>query len=176
MKRISLNVRGRSGRPAWQGVALLFVVLGAVLALWLTVLPRLVKPAHPLSNPQERLVTELAHLKMLGHALTLHAAEHDGNFPPNVAEIHWRQNVTGMDWNGLPAAVSRFHRPDDGHPVEWLYYPGKTQSDPPETILVASPVVVGPHQDERLVVCVSGVAETIPEGEFERRAIGPTVP
>ena len=163
-------------RPSWQGVALLFVVLGAVLAIWLTWLPRLAKPAQPLSNPTEKLATELAHLTLLGHALLLDAAEHDGNFPPAISEIHWRQNTTGMDWNGMPAAVSRFHHPDSGRISEWTYYPGKTEADPPETILAASPVPVGPRKDQRLIVCVNGVAEAIPEGEFERRATGPTVP
>ena len=176
MRHLSLKVRGRRLRPSWQGVALLFVVLGAILAVWLTLLPRLVKPAHPISNPQQKLATELAHLKMLGHALALHAAEHDGNFPPTIADIHWRQDLPGMDWNGLPAAVSRFHDPDDGRLGEWVYYPGKTEADPPETILAASPVAVGPQKDQRLVVCVNGVAEAIPEGEFARRATGPTVP
>ena len=163
-------------RPSWQGVALLFVVLGAALALWLTVLPRLAKPTHPLSNPTEKLAVELAHLKMLGHALVLDATEHDGNFPPAISEIHWRQNLPGMDWNGLPAAVSRFHYPNSERIGEWVYYPGRTEGDPPETILAASPVVVGPHKDQRLIVCVNGVAEAISEGEFERRATGPTVP
>ena len=169
MSLISLNVRGRSRRPSWQGVALWFVVLGAALALWLTFLPRLVKPAHT-SDPAEKLATELAHLKMLGHALVLDADEHDGHFPAAISEIHWRQNLTGMDWNGLPAAVSRFHHPDDGRVVEWLYYPGKTQTDPPETILAASPVTVGRHHDRRLVVRVNGVAEVIPEMDFQRTA------
>ena len=163
MRRISLNVRGRNSRSAWQGVALLFVVLGAALAIWLTVLPRFAKPAQPLSSPAERMATELAHLKMLGHALELDAAEHDGKFPPTIADIHWRQNLPGMDWNGLPAAVSRFHHPDGARISEWTYYPGKTEADPPETILAASPVAVGPHRDQRLVVYVNGVAEAIPE-------------
>lgn len=162
----SLNVRGRLRAPHWQGVALLFVVLGVALAAWVEVLPRLVKPARPISNANERLSTELAHLKMLGRALRLHAAEHDGKFPPAISEIHWRQNMPGMDWNGLPAAASRFHSPDDGHPVEWLYYQGKSESDPPETILAASPVAVGPKKDRRLVVRASGVAEIIPEIDF----------
>ena len=176
MRRISLNVRGRRLRPSWQGVALLFVVLGAALAIWLTLLPRLTRPTHPVSSSTEKLATELAHLKMLGHALALHAAEHDGKFPPTISEIHWRQNLTGMDWDGLPAAVSRFHCPEDGHISEWTYYPGKLESDPPETILAASPITVGPHGDQRLVVCISGVAEVIPEGEFRQRAVGPTLP
>ena len=174
MTPLSLNVRGRR-RPSWQSVALLFVALGAALVIWLAWLPRLVKPAHPLSDPNERLATELAHLKMLGHALTLHATEHDGEFPPAISEIHWRQNLTGMGWDGLPAAVSRFHRPDDGRISEWLYYPGKTQADPPETILAASPVAVGPHGDRRLVVRLNGVAEIIPETEFQQKATGATV-
>ena len=172
----TLNVRGRSRRSSWQGAALLFVVLGAALALWLTLLPRLVKPARPLSTPTERLATELAHLKMLGHALVLDADEHDGKFPPSIAEIHWRQNLTAMDWNGLPAAVSRFHHPDDGHLGEWLYYRGRTKGDPPETLLAASPVALGPHQDRRLVVRVNGVAEIIPEAEFQKGASGATIP
>ena len=176
MKRISLNVRGRKSRPSWQGVALLFVVLGAALAIWLTLLPRLARHTPPPSGPTDKLATELAHLKMLGHALTLHAAEHDGKFPPAISEIHWRQNLTGMNWEGLPAAVSRFHCPEDGHLSEWTYYPGKLESDPPETILVASPTPVGPHSDQRLVVCVNGVAEAIPETEFRQRAVGPTIP
>ncbi len=171
MSPAPLNVRPRSRRPGWQSVALLFVVLGVALAIWFEVLlPRLVKPDRPISNAAERLSTELAHLKMLGRALRLHAAEHDGKFPPAIAEIHWRQNMPGMDWNGLPAAASRFHSPDDGHLIEWLYYQGKTEADPPDTILAASPVAVGPKKDRRLVVRASGVAEIIPEVDFQQKA------
>ncbi len=176
MRRISLNVRGRRLQPGWQGMALLFVVFGVALALWLTVLPRLVKPAQPVSTPTERLATELANLKMLGRALRLHAAEHDGKFPPAISEIHWRQNMPGMQWSGLPAAASRFHDQRDGHPIEWLYYQGKTESDPPETVLAASPVAVGPHGDQRLVVRASGVAEIIPETDFQQKATDTTAP
>lgn len=175
MRRISLNVRGRSLRPGWQGAALLFVVLGAALALWFEVLlPKLAKPAQPLSSSTEKLATELAHLKMLGRALTLHAAEHDGKFPTAISEIHWRQSLPGMQWSGLPAAVSRFHHPDSGRTSEWLYYPVRTEADPPEAILAASPVAVGPHRDQRLVVRVNNVAEIVPEGEFERATATPS--
>lgn len=156
-------------------MALLFVVLGAALALWLNVLPALLKPARRTGNHPEQLATELAHLKMLGHALRLHAEEHDGRFPPAISEIHWRQSMPGMEWNGLPAAVSRFHHPADGHPLEWLYYPGKTEADPPETILAASPVPLGTAREQRLVVRASGVAEIIPEADFQRAASGATV-
>lgn len=177
MRRISLQtVRGRFRRPAWQEAALLFVVLGAALALWLNTLPALLKPARKAGNNPERLATELAHLKMLGHALRLHAEEHDGRFPPAISEIHWRQSMPGMDWNGLPAAVSRFHHPADGRPLEWLYYPGKTEADSPETILAASPVALGGSGGQRLVVRASGVAEIIPEADFQRVAGGTTDP
>lgn len=157
-------------------MALLFVVLGVGLAAWFEVLPRLAKPARPISNGQERLATELAHLKMLGRALRLHAAEHDGKFPPAISEIHWRQNLPGMEWNGLPAAVSRFHSPEGGRPLEWLYYRDKTESDPPETVLAASPVTVGGQKDQRLVVRISGVAEIVPEADFQRMAARMTPP
>ena len=87
---------------------------------------------------------------MLGRALTLHAEEHDGRFPPSIADIEWRQSLPGMKWDGLPAAASRFHHPDTGRISEWLYYPGKTETDPPDTILAAAPVAVGPEGASRI--------------------------
>lgn len=166
------SVRGRLRPPAWQSVALLFVVLGAALAIWLEVLPALVRPAPSGASATDRLATELAHLKLLGRALRLHAEEHEGKYPPAISEIHWRQGLLGMNWDGMPAAVSRFHRLADGRPLEWLYYPGKTEADPPETILAASPVPVGARLDQRLVVRASGVAEVISEADFGRQAPG----
>ncbi len=106
---------------------------------------------------------------MLGRALRLHADEHDGKFPASVAEIEWRQTLPAMEWAGLPAAASRFHHPDTGRISEWLYYAGKTESDPPETILAASPVAVGPGGSKRLVVRLDEVAEIIPEEDFQRQ-------
>ena len=134
--------------------------------VWQTVLPRLLPPAAADDN---RLTTQLAHLELLGRALTLHADEHDGKFPPSIADIEWRQSLPGMKWAGLPAAASRFHHPDTGRVSEWLYAPGKTEADPPDTILAASPVAVGPGGSQRLVVRLNNVAEVIPEADFERQ-------
>ena len=47
--------------------------------------------------------------------------------------------------------------------------PGKTESDPPDTILAASPVAVGPGGSKRLVVRLSNVAEAIPEEDFQKQ-------
>ena len=106
---------------------------------------------------------------MLGHALKLHADEHEGKFPASIADIQWRQTMPGMDWNGLPAAASRFHHPADGRVMDWLYFPGYTENDPPETILVASPVALGPQGDRRMVVRLDGVADVVPESDFQRQ-------
>ena len=107
---------------------------------------------------------------MLGRALKLHADEHEGKYPSSIAEIHWRPGQPGMDWDGLPAAVSRFHHPDNGKVMDWLYYTGHTENDPPETILVASPVAFGKDKDQRLVTRLDNVTEIIAESEFQRQA------
>ena len=159
------------GQGAWRNTLLLLALL-AVLILGL-VLKR--PPEKPLSaaaaaNSQiDVRAGELARLKMLGHALRLHADEHEGKFPASIADIQWRQTMPGMDWNGLPAAASRFHRPADGKVMDWLYYAGHTENDPPETILVASPVALGPQGDQRMVVRLDGVTDVIAEGDFQRQ-------
>ncbi len=109
---------------------------------------------------------ELAHLKMLAHALKLHADEHEGKFPTAISEIEWRQNLPAMKWAGLPAAVSRFHDPESGVVSDWLYYKGRTENDPPDTILVAAPVASGKAKDRRMVARVNDVAEVIAESRF----------
>ncbi len=110
---------------------------------------------------------ELAHLKMLGTALKLHADEHGGKYPSSIAEINWRQDLPGMKWAGLPAAVSQFHDPASGALMKWNYYPGHTDADPPQTILAASPVPVGPDKDQRLVLRLNGTAEAIDDATFQ---------
>lgn len=162
-------------RPGWQGLAALAVILGVALALWLEIMPRLVNPIHPAAT-DNRLASELANLKLLGLALRLHADEHDGKFPPAISEINWRQTQPGLQRDGLPAAASRFHNPETGRASEWLYYPDRPETDPPETILAASPVAVGPQKDKRLVVRASGVAEILPETDFQRETAAPTPP
>lgn len=159
----------RRRRAPWRGLAGLALALGAALMVWQTVLPHLVHPPRVMPGDGNGLASQLAHLKLLGRALTLHADEHDGKFPPSIAEIEWRQTLPAMEWAGLPAAASRFHHPDTGRISEWLYYPGRTESDPPETILAASPVAVGPNHGKRLVVRLNNVAEIIAEEDFQRQ-------
>ncbi len=163
------GVRRRRRSTPWRGLAALCLVLGAALMVWQTVLPRLLRPVRAVAVDDDRLATQLAHLQLLGRALRLHADEHNGKFPPSISEIEWRQTLPGMGWAGLPAAASRFRHPDTGRINEWLYYQGKTESDPPETILAASPVAVGPGGSKRLVVRLSNVAEVIPEEDFQRQ-------
>ncbi len=149
-----------SGQP-WLGTALLAgaLVIGVGLLVALFALPA--KPAP------ETATDELAHLKMLGLALKLHAEEHAGKFPASIADIDWRQNLPGMKWAGLPAAVSRFHDPATGSLMQWTYYPGHTDADQPLTILAASPVTVGAEKDKRLVVRLNGTAEVLDEATFQ---------
>ena len=159
------------GQGAWR-ITLLLAALLTVLVLGLV----LKKPsdqspvAVAATNSQtDGRAGELARLKMLGHALKLHADEHEGKFPASIADIQWRQTMPGMDWDGLPAAASRFHDPVDGRVLNWLYYAGHTENDPPETILVASPVALGPQGDQRMVVRLDGVADVVPESDFQRQ-------
>ena len=149
----------RSRRP-WLVTAL----LAAALLICLGLLVALVfsRRAGP-----DTSTAELAHLKMLSTALNLHAAEHGGKFPPSIADIDWRQNLPGMQWAGLPAAVSQFHDPATGSLMKWSYYPGHTDADPPQTILAASPVPVGADKDQRLVARINGTAEAIDEATFQ---------
>ena len=170
------GVRRRRRQAGWRGLAALCLMLGAALMVWQTILPRVLRPTHVAPADDNRLSTQLAHLKLLGRALKFHADEHDGKFPSSIAEIEWRQSLPGMNWAGLPAAASRFHHPDTGRISEWLYYQGKTESDPPETILAASPVAVGPGGSKRLVVRLSNVAEVIPEEDFQRQTSGQGTP
>ena len=167
------EVGARGARSRWRGLwvgistATLLLVLGVMLFSIVRRHDRAPEPRPAAGDPR---APELAHLQMLGHALRLHADEHEGKFPSAISEIQWRQNLPGMDWDGLPAAVSRFHNPETGKVSDWLYYPGHTENDPPETILVAAPVALGRKQDRRMVVRVNNVAETIAETDFQRQA------
>ena len=157
----------RPWTTTWRGTALLAAGLAAVIALlawspWKA-------PAPAATDDSGRLAGELAHLKMLGHALRLHADEHDGRYPASIADIEWRQAQPGMDAGNLPAVASRFHPSDAGKAMDWLYYTGHTESDPAETILVASPVPVGVHQDQRMVTRISNVTELLAESDFQRQ-------
>ncbi len=155
----------------WRGTVLLAVGLAAAVATLLVRAPW--KEAAPTATDDgERLAGELAHLKMLGHALRLHADEHDGRYPATIADIEWRQAQPGMDAGNLPAVASRFHPPGTGKALDWLYYAGHTESDPAETILVASPVAIGAHQDQRMVTRISNVTEVVAESDFQRQ-VGP---
>ncbi len=156
-----------SWATTWRGTALLLTLLGVVVVLLLKWAPWKEASTVPLDG--DRLSGELAHLKMLGHALKLHADEHDGRFPASIGDIEWRQAQPGMDANGLPAVASRFHHPDTNKVMDWLYYPGHLESDPAETILVASPVAFGVNQDRRMVTRISNVTEVLAEGDFQRQ-------
>ena len=158
------------GQGAWRNTLLLTALLAVlILGLVLKKPAESVAPAATARGEVDPRAGELARLKMLGHALKLHADEHEGKFPASVADIQWRQTMPGMDWDGLPAAASRFHRPGDGKVMDWLYYAGHTENDPPETILVASPVALSPQGDQRMVVRLDGVADVIPESDFQRQ-------
>ena len=155
----------------WRGTALLLVLLAAAVVALLVRAPWR-EPAPPVADGGDRLAGELAHLKMLGHALRLHADEHEGRYPATIADIEWRQAQPGMDANGLPAVASRFHHPDTGKVMDWLYYAGHTESDPPDAILVASPVAIGVNKDQRMVTRLSNVTEIVAESDFQRQ-VGP---
>ena len=158
------------GQEAWRNTLLLLALLAIlILGLVLKRPPEKLPPAPTADSQADTRAGELARLKMLGHALKLHADEHEGKFPASIADIQWRQTMPGMDWNGLPAAASRFHRPADGKVMDWLYYAGHTENDPPGTILVASPVALGPQGDQRMVVRLDGVADVIAESDFQRQ-------
>ena len=156
----------------WRGTALLAAGLAAVVAALLAWAPWKEPAAPANADDTERLAGELAHLKMLGRALRLHADEHDGRYPASIADIEWRQSQPGMDAGNLPAVASRFHPTEAGKAMDWLYYAGHTESDPAETILVASPVPVGIHQDQRMVTRLSNVTELLAESDFQRQ-VGP---
>lgn len=169
------GVKARGTRPQLWRAAEVGGLLILALVLFRVVLPhyRVHDPSPAGGDPR---ASELAHLKMLGHALKLHADEHDGKFPSAISEVQWRENMPGMDWAGLPAAVSRFHNPETGKVSDWLYYPGHTENDLPETILVAAPVALGKARDRRMVVRVNNVAEFIAESDFQREAGGQGIP
>ena len=159
------------GQGAWRNTLLLLALIVVLLAgFFLKRSPeRSPSAAGAVNSQPDPRAGELARLKMLGHALKLHADEHEGKFPASIADIQWRQTMPGMGWDGLPAAASRFRRPEDGKVMDWLYYAGHTENDPSETILVASPVALGPQGDQRLVVRLDGVADVIAESEFQRQ-------
>ena len=151
----------------WRGTALLTAVLAAVVAVLLVWAPWTDRGPTPADG--DRVSSELAHLTMLGRALRYHAEEHGGRYPATVGDIEWRQAKPGMEANGLPAVASRFHHPESRKVMDWLYYAGHTQSDPAETILVASPVAFGANGDQRMVTRVSGVTEILSESDFQRQ-------
>ena len=164
-----VKARGRGMRWQVLGEIVAALLLGVLLFNLVQQHYRAHDLPHDAGDPR---AAELAHLKMLGRALKLHADEHEGKFPAAISEIQWRQNMPGMDWAGLPAAVSRFHNPETGTVSDWLYYPGHTENDPPETILAAAPVALGRARDRRMVVRANSVAEIIEEGDFQRQVAG----
>ena len=160
------KVRARGSGP-WRRmaeVAVALVLLDALCQIGIAWLDH-----TPASPPDDQQAMELAHLKMLAHALKLHADEHEGRFPTAISEIEWRQNLPAMKWAGLPAAVSRFHDPASGVVSDWLYYKGRTENDPPDTILVAAPMASGQGKDQRMIARVNDVAEVIAEADFQRQ-------
>ncbi len=152
----------------WRGTALLTALLAAVVAALLIRAPW--KDPSPAPVEDGRASSELEHLAMLGHALRYHADEHDGRYPATIGDIEWRQAKPGMEANGLPAIASRFHHPETRQVMDWLYYAGHTESDPAETILVASPVAFGVNKDRRMVTRVGNVTEIVAESDFQRQA------
>ena len=64
--------------------------------------------------------------------------------------------------------ASRYHA-DNGRVMDWLYYPGHTNTDPADTILAASPVPLGKDKNHRLVLRLSNAADVLSEGEFQRQ-------
>ena len=159
---------GGGWATTWRGTALLAVVLAAVVAALLVRAPWKNQEASALAG-EDRVASELNHLAMLGHALRYHADEHDGHYPATVGDIEWRQTKPGLEANGLPAVASRFHHPETRRVMDWLYYPGRTTSDPAETVLVASPVAFGANKDRRMVTRVGNVTEVVAESDFQRQ-------
>ena len=163
MEFTATRPRRKLPRP-WVTTAILAALLAAAAVLLLLVVPSWRKVESPVTATRE-----LAHLKTLGLALRLHAEEHDGRFPGSIAGIEWRQNLPGLQRDGLPAAVSQFHDPATGREHRWTYYQGHTLTDPPETIVAAAPFALGKARDRRLVVRLNTVAEIINEADFQKQ-------
>lgn len=162
------EIKGRKPRSLLAGPLGLFIVLIVGVEMYFVGVRPFFHRHDPAPAGGDPRAVELARLKMLGRALRLHAAEHEGKFPPAIAEIHWRQNMPGMNWSGLPASVSRFHNPETGKVSDWLYYAGHTENDPPDTLLAAAPVALGKVRDRRMVLRVNGVAEIVADADFLR--------
>ncbi len=163
MESTAFRPRRRLPRP-WLTTAILAALLAAVLAVLFLAAPSWQKTVSPVTTTRE-----LANLKTLGLALNRHAEEHGGRFPASIDGIEWRQNLPGLQREGLPAAVGQFHDPTTGRVFLWTYYPGHTLADPAETILAAAPFAVGPGKDRRLVVRLNSVAEIISESDFQQQ-------
>ena len=148
MEFTAIRPRRQLPRP-WVTTAVLATLLAAVGIVLLLVAPSWHRVDSPVTATRE-----LANLKTLGLALRVHAEEHDGKFPASIAGIEWRQNLPGLQRDGLPAAVSQFHDPATGREHRWTYYQGHT---------------LGKARDRRLVVRLSAVAEIVNEADFQKQ-------
>lgn len=110
---------------------------------------------RPSNSPVTR---ELHRIKQLGLLLRAYAEEHDQHFPAQLADIY----TSNDDSDAL-----YFHDPVSNKPYDWLYYSNRKRDDPDETIIVASPGVVG--NKKRIVLFLDGSASIMPELEFQQK-------
>src|SRR5207249_2166723 len=95
----------------------------------------------------------------LGQGLSEFAYDHGGKFPPQLSELV-ADRVANAD-------QILFRNPTTKKPQDWLYFPGHTTNDSPDTILVACPVIM--DKEKRIIWTVEGKKEVIDESEFQQR-------
>ena len=103
---------------------------------------------------------------MVWVALRGYADDHEGKFPPKLSDLS--PYVPGPD-------TLRFRDPETKQLTDWQYYPGHSMADPPDVILVASPVpmvergFLGIGTRYRVFSTINASSEFTAETEFQRR-------
>jgi hypothetical protein len=97
--------------------------------------------------------------------LLMYADDHEGKLPARLFDLS-PTYLQGDQW--------QFRDPDTRKMSEWIYYPGHTMHDPPDTILAASPVPVIEevwpyrHIRYRVITTIGTSYRLVREADFQR--------
>jgi hypothetical protein len=87
--------------------------------------------------------------------------DHDGKFPPSLDVLESEGHLASLD-------DLRYKERKVKH--DWIYFPGRENTDAPDIILFAAPAVSDPGgRPRRIICCIDGSSRPVPEADFQRR-------
>ena len=132
------------------------IILGLVLIVVVIVLLSIRGVSG--SAPLRPATWEFIHAGEIRDELLSYSKEHQGKFPNALSEL---------PLDNMPPEARQFHDPETKQVLDWIYYPGYSRADSPNTIILAAPRLF--QKNERITILSDCSVEMLEENEFVKR-------